>query len=150
MTAPKYEKSSFELRPFERQLYKQVIKENRIKKDRSPAGHNLTYRLQPVFTATKIFACAHRHKELLSYLCMSPDLAINALLTFPHPSSVAKTEVQWHTEQSSFITVAGPCRILTCFHLSSGPTYLMPPGEHKCLHMNFHFILSFNPKFFNP
>ena len=62
-------------------------------------------------------------------LCMSPDLAINTLLAFPRR---LHTGQQWHTEQNSFLTVAGPCRIHTCFHLSSGrPREVHSPGEHK-------------------
>ena len=81
-----------------------------------------THWLQPVFSAIKISFCVPPTHRTCLYLCMSPDSDIITLLAFPRShilASAARHPAQWPFEQSSLITVAGPCRIFTCFHLSS-------------------------------
>ena len=93
-----------------------------IQKNCSLSASQLPIRLQPVFSAIKISFCVPPTHRTCHYLCMSPDSDIITLLAFPRShilASAARHPAQWPFEQSSLITVAGPCRISTCFHLSS-------------------------------
>ena len=66
------------------------------------------------------------------------------------PCLSVQTWMQWHSEQSSFITVAGPCRILTCFHLSSGRASGSHSGEHNPFVFNYTVTITFCLEIFNP
>ena len=79
-------------------------------------------------TAAARFRCSYRtctpcaltrHTKHHLDSCMSPDSDLNTLLAFPQGFDFEFTLTVAYFEQSSFITVAGPCRIHTCFHLSS-------------------------------
>lgn len=61
--------------------------------------------------------------------CMFPDLGIIAFFPFPRLLAImayrdgifmphSLTEASVAVEKHSSVTVAGPCRIFTCFHLS--------------------------------
>ena len=99
-----------------------------IQKNCSLSASQLPIRLQPVFSAIKISSCVpSTHRILFICACLltqlsSPCSPSRAFIA-PHSSAtshcIRKTSAQWHSKQSSFITVAGPCRIFTCFHLSS-------------------------------
>lgn len=76
------------------------------------------YTLQPLFAVSPI--CSNKYIPRafgFIVLCMFPDLALITLYTFPYGNKT----LQWYFIQHSFLTVAGPCRIYTCFHLSFTP-----------------------------
>ena len=77
-------------------------------------------------------------------LCMSPDSDFLAALAFPCPYNT-----QWHLEYSSVNTVAGPCRIHTCFHLSFDK---LTVKEHiiSFIQLKYKFNIPFILEFDNP
>ena len=99
-----------------------------IQKTAAHRHHNCQYDCSPFFLQQKYPSAFLRRIEFI-YICACLLTQLSSLCSPPHAfiishnsaasRCVSKTSAQWHPEQSSFITVAGPCRIFTCFHLSS-------------------------------
>ena len=88
--------------------------------------------------------------EPKSVSCMFPDLESTPRSPSHIPCLSVQIRMQWHSEQSSFITVAGPCRIFTYFHLSSVRASGSPSGEHNPFVFNYTVNITFCLEIFNP